>query len=905
MLMKKLIEVALPLDAINAASAREKSIRHGHPSTLHLWWSRKPLATTRAVLFASMVDDPSEHPEKFPTEELQNKERERLFDIIKEIVIWENSGDERIFERAHNEIKNSCGEEIPAVFDPFAGGGSIPLEAQRLGLKAIAADLNPVAVMINKAMIELPAKFKNLPPVNPDAKSFIDDKNNWRGAQGLAADVEYYGKILKARAFKKIGELYPKIDGKTVIAWLWARTVTCSNPACAHKMPLVNSFYLSKKKGKEVYLNPEIDGDKIIWQVVHGNDCKHEGTVNRNGAKCIFCGSDVKLDHIRKEGKAGRLGAEMIAIVAEGNSGRVYLAPDETHEKIADVEKPEDYPSGDLPNKALGFRVQEYGITEWHQLFTNRQLTALTTFSDLIPEIQEQVQADGGSKDYANAIAVYMAFLIDKLADFNTSFGLWNAIGEKIEHIFGRQAIPMVWNYPEANLFSNSSGCFNNMISWVEENISEIPAKKIGEVHRMNATEDNGLRDLIVSTDPPYYDNIGYADLSDFFYVWLRKNLYDIYPEVLALMQTPKKPELIATPFRFDGNKDAAKKFFEDGMIEVCKNIFKYAHDDFPVTIYYAFKQKESEEGGEASTGWETMLNAIIKSGFQITGTFPMRTERPGGLRNYNANSLASSIIIVCRKRAAENKVCSRKEFLRELKRALENSIEKLQAANIAPVDMAQSAIGPGMSVYSRYENILDAEGNVLTVRDALKIINHALDEYLNGQGESLDAATQFCTDLYTQKAFNEISFGEADVLARAKNISIDRLKEMGAVKSEKGRVRLTDRDELKLYDENKNLVLSQIRHLEKINCAWLWVQSLTEILNRGGWEDCAIALKNFSGNGETLKNLAYRLYNISEKRNRAKDGTAYNNLVTSWQDIMTRRAEILQNFVEQGTLGF
>lgn len=901
--MKKLIEVALPLDAINAASAREKSIRHGHPSTLHLWWARRPLATARAVLFASMVDDPSEHPEKFPTEELQNKERERLFDIIKEIVIWENSSDERLFERAHNEIKNSCGEEIPAVFDPFAGGGSIPLEAQRLGLKAIASDLNPVAVMINKAMIELPAKFKNLPPVNPDAKSFIDDKNNWRGAQGLAADVKYYGEILKERAFKKIGELYPKIDGKTVIAWLWARTVTCSNPACAHKMPLVNSFYLSKKKGKEVYLNPEIDGDKIIWRVVQGNDCKREGTVNRNGAKCIFCGSDVKLDHIRKEGKAGRLGSEMIAIVAESKSGRVYLPPNSEHIAAANVDKPDDFPDGELCGKAR--EISLYGINNFYDLFTNRQLIALMFFSNLIPEIQNQVQADGGSKEYADAIAVYMAFLVDKFADYYSIVCSWHNSGEKLRNTFGRQAIPMTWNFAEANPFSNSSGCFDNMLGWIFESVKDLPASVVGEVNRHSALENFPLDKVIVSTDPPYYDNICYADLSDFFYVWLRKNLHGIYPEIFALMQTPKNPELIASPFRFNGNKEAAKKFFEDGMIEVCKNFFKYAHDDFPVTIYYAFKQKESEEGGEASSGWETMLNAIIKSGFQITGTFPMRTEMSSRSLAVNSNALASSIIIVCRKRATENKICGRKEFLRELKRELENSIEKLQTANIAPVDMAQSAIGPGMSVYSRYENILDAEGNVLTVRDALKIINHALDEYLNGQGENLDAATQFCTDLYTQKAFNEISFGEADILARAKNISIDWLKEIGAVKSEKGRVRLTDRDELKLYDENKNLVPSQIRHLEKINCAWLWVQSLTEILNRGGWEDCAIALKNFSGNGETLKNLAYRLYNISEKRNRAKEGTVYNNLVTSWQDIMTRRAEILQNFVEQGNLGF
>ena len=614
----------------------------------------------------------------------------------------------------------------------------------------------------------------------------------------------------------------------------------------------------------------------------------------------------MKLDHIRKEGKAGKLGSEMIAIVAESESGRIYFPPNSEHIAAANVDKPDDFPSDELPKNSRDFKTPNYGMKTFADLFTNRQLTALTTFSDLIPEIQDQVQADGGSKEYADAIAVYMAFLIDQLANHTSAVCGWNATNEQLRNTFSLQAIPMVWNFAECNVFSNSTGSYENLYERMCKGFQSFLGNICsGEVYRMNAAEDNGFRNVVVSTDPPYYSNIPYAAVSDFFYVWLRKNLYEIYPDIFSLMQTPKKNELIADPYRFDGNKEAAKKFFEDGMVEVCKNIFKYAHDDFPVTIYYAFKQSDSESDGTASTGWETMLNAIIKSGFQITGTHPMRTEMSSRSRAVNSNALASSIIIVCRKRVVENKVCGRKEFLRELKRELENSIEKLQAANIAPVDMAQSAIGPGMSVYSRYENILDAEGNFLTVRDALKIINHALDEYLNGQGENLDAATQFCTDLYTQKAFNEISFGEADILARAKNISIDWLKEIGAVKSEKGRVRLTDRDELKLYDENKNLVPSQIRHLEKINCAWLWVQSLTEILNRGGWEDCAIALKNFSGNGETLKNLAYRLYNISEKRNRAKEGTVYNNLVTSWQDIMTRRAEILQNFIEQGTLGF
>lgn len=467
-LKKKLIGVALPLDVINKASAREKSIRHGHPSTLHLWWARRPLATARAVLFASLVDDPSEHEDKFPTPEAQQAERERLFEIIGELVEWENSGKEGIFAKALAEIKKSVGEDLPAVFDPFAGGGTIPLEAQRLGLKAYASDLNPVAVMINKAMIELPAKFKNQPPVNPTAdKKLI---GGYRGAEGLAEDILYYGKLLKKKAFEKIGALYPKADGKTVIAWLWARTVTCSNPACGCRMPLVHSFKLSTKQN--VFVNPIVDGDKIRFEIRQGKDAP-DGTVNRNGARCLHCGVNVPLEHVRAEGKAGRLSAQLMAIVAEGEHGRVYLAPDPEHEHIADVPKPDDYPSGDLPNNPRDFKTPNYGMKTFSDLFTNRQLTALMTFSDLISEVQDQVQADGGSKDYADALTVYLAFLIDKIADRGSSICSWQDIGEKIRNVFARQAIPMVWDYAETNPFSNSSGCFDNMLEWIIKVIIE------------------------------------------------------------------------------------------------------------------------------------------------------------------------------------------------------------------------------------------------------------------------------------------------------------------------------------------------------------------------------------------------------------------------------------------------
>ena len=885
---KKLIETIIPLDKINAASSKEKSIRHGHPSTLHLWWARRPLATARAVIFASLIDDPSEHPEKFPTPEAQQAERKRLSDIIERLVQWESSGNEKIFAEALDEVKRSIGDDLPAVFDPFAGGGTIPLEAQRLGLKSYASDLNPVAVMINKAMIELPAKFKNLPPVNPDAKNSIGNETDWHGAGGLANDILYYGKLLKARAFDEIGKLYPKADGKTVIAWLWARTVTCSNPACQCRMPLVHSFKLSTKQN--VFVRPIVDGDKIRFEICNGSDAP-EGTVNRNGAKCLFCGSTVPLEHVRNEGKAGRLSAQLMAIVAEGEQGRIYLPPDADHEKIAAVDKPEDFPEGELPDKALGFRVQEYGITAWHQLFTNRQLTALVTFSDLIADIKNQVIDDGGSKDYADALAVYLAFLLDKLADYGNSFCMWHSSRDIPVHIFGRQSIAMVWSYAEANLFSNSSGCFDNMLDWIYRSVNGLPAQIVGEVERHSALENFPWRGVMISTDPPYYDNIGYANLSEFFYVWLRRPLKNIYPQLFGRMTFGKDAELIAEPARFDGDKIAAKNFFEDGMFQALQNIYAASREDFPTTIYYAFKQQETEIGGTASTGWETMLTALIRAGFQITGTWPMRTEMKSRMRSHDSNALASSVVLVCRKRPLENKHCGRGEFIRKLKSELKTALTEMQEATIAPVDMAQAAIGPGIAVYSRYEKITDMNDVELTIRDALKIINAELAEFFGTQTGRLDAASQFCADLFTQNGFEEISFGEADVLARAKNISVAGLADLGVVKTLRGRVRLTKREEFPAFDEF-------IKQLVAANCTWLWVQALVLQFKRDGWQGAAKILLNFDGEIESLKNLAYRLYDICEKKSWSREGTGYNELVMSWNDIL-REVTKLRSEVE------
>lgn len=908
---KKLIEVALPLDAINAASAREKSIRHGHPSTLHLWWARRPLAAARAVIWSSLVDDPSAHPEKFPTEEDQAAERERLFKILEELVVWENSNNDRVLNAAKAEIKKSMGDELPPLLDPFAGGGAIPLEAQRLGLKAYAQDLNPVAVTINKAMIEIPPLFANNPAVNPEARGKLTN-GGWSGNAGLAADVEYYGTWMKEEAQRRIGNLYPKVrvpaeqggGEATVIAWLWARTVKCPNPACGHEAILVRSFDLSKKKGKEWHVEPHCEAGEVRFEIVAGK-ATQEGTVNRRGATCIHCGTPVDLKYVKEESKAGRMSAKLMAVVADGKHGRIYIAPDSAQIEASQVEKPEDYPTGKLATHFTGGSCVPYGLDEFDKLFTTRQLTALTTFSALVGEAQKKAEADAvaaglvddgqgldeggsGARAYGEAIGVYLAFIVDKLADYNSSICSWisSLASGAIRNTFARQAIPMTWDYAEANPFSGSCGSYDSMLLWIRKAVLELPnAQGAGTARQFAAQNDNGMRGIVVSTDPPYYDNIAYADLSDYLYVWLRQSLRHTYPNLFSTMLVPKHEELVATPYREGRGKAGARDFFEEGMFQTFKQVHKFACDDIPVTIYYAFKQSETETKNNieatASTGWETMLSAIIRSGFAITGTWPMRTEREARTIASGTNVLASSIVLVCRKRSEDAPMGTHRDFVMTLKRELAPALDKLRSSNIAPVDLAQSAIGPGIGVYSRYSQVLEADGSPMTVRAALQLINQEVDAYFSDQDGELDRESRFCVDLYTQKAFDTIKFGEADVLARAKNVSIEGLAAQGLLASVKGNVHLLDRNEVSERVDFKAPT-------------WLTTQQLTRALEEGGVTACAkIVSQTLGGRADGAKALAYRLFTIADKRNWQQEAFAYNSLVTAWSEIQSKAAQL------------
>ena len=915
---KKLIEIDLPLDDINRQSAREKSLRHGHPSTLHLWWARRPLAACRAVIFASMVDDPSACPDEFPTEEVQRVERERLHDIIRKLVEWESTDETQpsvqvLLANTRYEIARSVarsrGETAPTdptkvldylrehtlpIYDPFAGGGSIPLEAQRLGLKAVASDLNPVAVLINKALIELPPKFKNQPPVNPEADRIgitvgVGKKKQrlpWRGASGLANDIRYYGAWMREEAFKRIGHLYPKAElpagsNTTVIAWLWARTIPCPNPACGIQMPLLKTFQLSKKRNNEHWIKPIIDYEtKCVSFVVqkHGGGVPEGGTVDRNGAICIACNNAVTLPYVREQVRIGNMGEQMTAIVAEGDRGRLYVSLTDEHIQAAISAEPAWRPAGNLPDRALGFRVQRYGLTQWHQLFTERQLMALTTFSDLLAEVDELVIKHGADEEYANILRTYLALAIGRTAHSSCSFAWWQNFGDKIAQIFTRQAIAMIWDFAEANLFSTSTQNWMGQIEWIAKVVERLPIDTNGgKASQADAsTTIHAQGGPVIVTDPPYYDNIGYADLSDFFYVWLRPLLRDVYPDLFASILTPKIEEMIAGP-RFE---DASQRF-EDLQGRALKLIREHCSGEFPSSIFYAYKQQEEEREGRTSTGWETMLSAIVSAGFEIVRTWPMRTERPGRSRAIGSNALASSVVLVCRSRSDDAPTATRSEFFNALAKELPTALDQLtQKRHIAPTDLAQAAIGPGMQIYSRYSRVETISGEPVSVREALAAINRAIADYDERQEGDLDSESRFCLDWLKQYDYEEGLYGDAETLARAKNIAIDKLRDVdGLLATEGGRIRLLPLD---AFSDSEQLTLGD-------TTAWEGCFRMAYHLNREdgrGVEGAADVGREMGGNVESVERLGRILYNHYDRNGDSQNAVIFNNLVTEWPGI-------------------
>ena len=946
---RKLIEVALPLDAINKACAREKSIRHGHPSTLHLWWARRPLAAARAVIFSQLVNDPTglwetQNPGQRPNQQQRGaftKRRQELFKIIEDLVLWENTTNEVVLERARAEIRRSWREvcelnkdhpqaaelfnpdKLPALHDPFAGGGAIPLEAQRLGLEAYASDLNPVAVLINKAMIEIPPKFAGRPPVSllqsrqGAKKKELDLEREWPGATGLAEDVRYYGAWMREEAQKRIGHLYPPVEitaemakerpdlkplvGQklTVIAWLWARTVKSPNPAFSHvDVPLASSFVLSSKADKEAYVQPVIDGDRFRFTVKLGTPPPEAegGTTagKRKAFRCLISNSPIDYNYIRAEGKAGRIGQKLMAVVAEGIRCRIYLSPTSEMEAIAVAEEPTWKPDMAIPDNPRDFKTPNYGLTNFGDLFTPRQLVALTTFCDLVAEARSRILIDsskagivddgkgletGGSEStaYAEAVSVYLAFAVDRLVMTGNNLVRWNDVGEKAQHCFGRQALPMMWDFAEPNFLGSATGCFDSAIFYSYDPLPWLPKSGVGQAVQADAQTQSISKNKTISTDPPYYDNIGYAELSDFFYVWLRRTIRPVFPSLLATIAVPKAEELVATPYRH-GSKDKAESFFLNGMTQAMHSLSLQAHPEGPISIYYAFKQSEtSGDSDTSSTGWETFLEAVNQAGLQLSGTWPLRTEMKTRQIAMGNNALASSIVLVCRKRPADAPSISRREFIRELNGVLPEALDEMtkgsgdERSPVAPVDLSQAIIGPGMAVFSKYTAVLEADGSPMSVRTALQLINRFLAE------DDFDADTQFCLHWFEQHGWSEGVFGEADVLARSKSTSVDAMKEAGVLQSGSGKVRLLKWAEYPTDWDPRT---------DKRTPVWEALHHLIRAHKQGGDTSAGPLLSALSGKAEAVRQLAYRLYTLCERQGRAEDARAYNELITSWTGI-------------------
>ncbi|MCW5668674.1 MAG: DUF1156 domain-containing protein [Hydrogenophaga sp.] len=947
---KKLIEVALPLDAINVASAKEKSIRHGHPSTLHLWWARRPLAAARAVIFAQMVNDPGGERGYFAgmTKAQAQVKRDELFAIIEDLVKWENTNNEEVLSRARAAIRESwietCKlnkahpqaaalfdpERLPAFHDPFAGGGALPLEAQRLGLESWASDLNPVAVTINKAMIEIPPLFAGRAPVGP---RLADDKQgkfgeDWGGAAGLAEDLRRYGAWMRAEAEKRIGHLYPKVEvtaemvverpdlkpylGEklTVIAWLWARTVKSPNPAFQGvDVPLASTFLLANKEGQQAYVRPVISNGGYEFTVRVGAPDKgaKEGTKLSRGAyfQCLMSDTPIDSSYIYSEANAGRMGAKLMAIVAEGQRGRVYLSPVGEHAAIAAEACPAWAPDVAIPENPRWFSPPLYGLKTYGDLFTPRQLLALTTLSELVQEAAERCRQDAvragmaddeagldgqgrGAKAYSDAIATYLALVVSRSSDRHNSICSWDSgptssksstgspsRSASVRNTFSRQAMPMTWDFAEGNPFSESATNFSDSVNWIAKVLDRISPASHGFVCQIDAQRQDISLAKVISTDPPYYDNIGYADLSDFFYVWLRRTLRPIYPGLYATLAVPKAEELVATPYRH-GSKDKAEAFFLDGMTQAMHNLAEKAHPAFPVTIYYAFKQSDTKgDLGTSSTGWETFLQAVLDAGFAITGTWPMRTEMSNRMIGSGTNALASSIVLVCRQRADEAPSIGRRAFIRELNAALPEALLDMTHGGVnspvAPVDLSQAIIGPGMAIFSQYSAVLEADGSKMSVKTALQLINRFLAE------DDFDHDTQFCLAWFEHRGWAAGKFGEADVLARAKGTSVDGLRGSGVIESSGGELRLLRWAEMPADWSPETDVRTPI---------WEALHQLIGAISKGGESAAGALLARMPARAEPIRALAYRLYTLCERLGKAEDARAYNELIGAWSGI-------------------
>lgn len=893
---KKLIEVALPLVKINFESSKEKSIRHGHPSTLHLWWARRPFCSARALIWAALVDDPSSDPTQFPTLEAQSTERHRLFQILEAISSWDSLRDTKKMDAARAEIRRSTGGNLPTICDPFGGGGAIPLEAVRLGLPTVTGDINPVAVLIQRSMMDIPQRFAAQTPVSASEEI---DFGKYVGLEGLAIDVEFFAKKVLAEVSRRAGHLYADSADPDPrngpMAYIWARTVPSPDPTWMKPVPLVGSWVLKNKpRSPVIWIEPIVNSKtKSISFEIRKKGIPIDGTISRAIGTCIATGASITNDAIRQAAQNGTLSSSVVARVYDTKNGRDYRSPHKDDDSRGHTQDVSAWtPEGLMPTHPQYMGCPRFGIDEWQKMFLPRQQHIISVFIDVMHEMESEIlqmslscgqvrgeslnEGGSGALAYSQSISTYLAFILDRCVSRWNTLSIWNTVAETIEHVFRMQAYQMTWIFAEANPFSDASGGWEGQIDWVVKVLRDLPVSSGASVAQVSAEKRVAtVVPNVLITDPPYYDNVPYSDLSDFFYVFLRKTIGHIWPDECATLKTPKQEELVADHERF-GSKDLAKQHFEQGMTKVFSAAAKSADAEYPAVIYYAFRSSEEDQGGNASTGWETFLQGLLEGGWSIIRTWPVRTERVTGLKGLK-NMLASSIVLVCRQREISAPLASRGEFIAAMKDELPGALKILQMENIAPVDLAQSAIGPGMAIFSRYAKVLESSGQTMTVRSVLSLINEVLSEVLSGEEADLDPDSRFALTWFEQFGQSPGSFGDAETLAKAKNTSVAGVVESGILMSRDGKVRLLKRDELSLdWDPLSDHRLA------------IWEVTQFLILKLEESERSAADLLRIigSGIGERARQLAYMMYGICEHKGFAEEAGAYNMLVAAWPEI-------------------
>ncbi len=873
--MTKLIEVALPIEAISAACRREKERKTGTIRNVHKWFAPMPGPAWRALLFAALVDDPGD-----------DETRQKLLDLIVKLVPPDGGPPSaEALADARALIAEEMNGYLPTVLDPFCGGGSTLVEAQRLGLPTVGSDLNPVPALITRVLTELVPMVSGREPLVGDPAEL--GKIAGGPLDGFLADLRHYGKRIRQHALEQIGQLYPESpDGATVVAWLWARTVTCPNPACGAISPLIASFWLSKRSGANVWIEPTASPDRTrahmkIRKGASGN--VPAGTVKRTGAHCAVCSTPIPLSHVRSEGRNGRLGLQLTAVVTDSGGGRSYREPTPTDMRAAEIARPDDAPDVPIPEHALGFRVQLYGMQTFADLFTNRQLIALGAFADAVALVPDWVRENGGDEIYGKAITSTLGLCVGKLAQSNSSQARWNVRSSgssKAEPAFGRHTLSMVWDFAETNPFGESVGSWLGQIESVSGGLRSLSTN--APPSRVAAIDARGAGSLLsspglVATDPPYFGQIGYADLSDYFYVWLRRSLRDVLPDFFATVATPKRTELIAEPARHGGDRSAATNFFIEGFTETFGVLGNASHPDLPMLIVYAHRQEESNDGGLTATAWDAMLSAILQAGLRIAGTWPIHGAREARQISIGTNSLASYVVLVCRPQLADAQVGDLQSFLSVLRAELPRAIEKVKQAAISAIDLGQAAIGPGMAIFSRFAYVVDpATGKRMTVHRALELINQVRAEAIDDFAGALSPETRWAMNWFRDYGFNEADFGQAEKLFTQMNTSLDQLKAAGVADSRRGKVRLLRRNELPTSWDPE----ADGRRLE-----WETLLHLVKRHEEGGEEAAGALLRRVEDDAEAVNNLAYWLVDKCQFT-QGPEVLAFDDLITSWPRI-------------------